>query len=323
MENNNLPTTTNREIIQSFLITSAKYKFNIYEKRILTKIITSLQPMLEGQHLHGKVERTLFGDIKVEYPLNYLTDDDTNRTHYQCALKQLATKGIEFENENVWQFCNIIQSPKIIKNKGKVSFTICEEMVNLFLNFSKGYSKYILEISLKLRSVASARMYELISNQPHPLKYKIDNLKKLLGAETYKLNANFFQRVLSCAKKELDEVANWSFEYTPIKVGRKFEYVLLTPINYVEREPTEVQQQDLERRTNISWFVQKDIRQFMQKTCGFTPREIKNNLTTIQKFCFIFAENALPKLMELWSRSQDKKNPKAYIIKVIQLEVEE
>lgn len=322
MEKNNLPTTNKREIIQSFLITSARYKFSVYEKRILSKIITSMQPLLEGQHLHGRVERTLFGDVKVEYPLNYLTDDDTNRVQYQQALKGLATKGIEFENENVWQFCNIIQSPKVIKNKGIVSFTICCEMVDLFLNFTKGYSKYILEISLKLRSVASARMYELISNQPHPLKYKIENLKKLLGAEKY-LNGNFVQRILIPAKKELDTCANWSFEFRLIRNGRKYEYIQLIPINYKEREPTEVQEQDLQRRTNLSWFVEKDIRQFLIKTCNFSQREIKNNLVTVQKFCYIFADGALNKIMEIWSRSQDKKQPKAYLIKALQLEIED
>lgn len=322
MDKNNLPATHKREIIQSFLITSARYKFSVYEKRILSKIITSMQPMIEGKHLHGRVERTLFGDIKVEYPLTFITDDDTNRVQYQEALKALATKGIEFENEKVWQFCNIIQSPKIIKNKGIVNFTICTEMVDLFLNFSKGYSKYILEISLKLRSVASARMYELISNQPTTLKYKIDNLKKLLGAENY-LNGNFIQRILIPAQKELNEVANWSFDYELIRKGRRYEYILLHPINYKEREPQEVQEQDLQRRTNLSWYAQKDVRDFLTKTCNFSQRELKNNKDTLSKFCTIFANNALNKIMEIWSRSQDKNNPKAYIIKVMKLEIED
>lgn len=322
MDKNNLPATHKREVIQSFLITSARYKFSVYEKRILSKIITSMQPMIEGKHLHGRVERTLFGDIKVEYPLTFITDDDTNRVQYQEALKALATKGIEFENEKVWQFCNIIQSPKIIKNKGIVNFTICTEMVDLFLNFSKGYSKYILEISLKLRSVASCRLYELISNQPTTLKYKIDNLKKLLGAENY-LNGNFIQRILIPAQKELNEVANWSFDYKLIRKGRRYEYILLYPINYKEREPQEVQEQDLQRRTNLSWYAQKDVRDFLTKTCNFSQRELKNNKDTLSKFCTIFANDAKGKLMEIWSRSQDKINPKAYIIKVMKLEIED
>lgn len=323
MEENNISGGVKREVIQSFLITSARYKFSIYEKRILTKIITSLQPLLEGKHLTGKLERSLFGDVKVQLPLKYISDDDTNKVKYQNALRSLATKGIEYEDENVWTFCNLIQSPKITKNTGVVEFTICSEMVDLFLNFSKGYSKYILEISLKLRSVASTKLYELISNQPHPLKYKIDNLKKLLGAEQYKFTGNFIQRVLEPAKKELDEKANWSFDYKPIAVGRKYEYILLTPINYKEREPQEIKQQDLQRRTNLSWFAEKDIRQFLLKNCGFSQREIKNNLVTLQKFCFIFADTALSRLQEIWSRSQDKKQPKAYLIKVMQLEIED
>lgn len=324
MNKNNLPTSTKREVIQSFLITSARYKFSVYEKRILSKIITNLQPMLEGKHLHGKLERSLFGDVRVELPLSFLTDDDSNRTHYQKALKELASKGIEYEDNDVWTYCNLIQSPKIIKNVGIVSFSICSEMVDLFLNFSKGYSKYILSVSLSLKSTASARMYELISNQSHPIKYNIDKLKNMLGvADVYPRTSNFIQRVIAPAKKELDEVANWSFDYKPIKKGNKYEYIELIPINYPHRESAEVQNADTLRKVNLSWYAQKEVRDFLIKTCNFTQRELKNNINTLSKFCTIFANDAKDKLMEIWSRSQDKNNPKAYIIKVMQLEIED
>lgn len=323
MNKNNLPESTKREVIQSFLITSARYKFSIYEKRILTKIITNLQPLIEGQHLTGKIERSLFGDIKVELPLLFLTDNDSNREQYKQALRSLATKGIEYEDDKVWTFCNLIQSPKIVKNTGKVTFTICNEMVDLFLNFTKGYSKYILSISLSLQSVASARMYELMSNQQHPIRYSVDKLKKMLDVENkYPRTSNFIQRVLLPAKKELDEKANWSFDYRPIAVGRKFEYIDLIPINHHHRESEEIQKADAVRRTNLSWYVEKDIRYFLINTCLFSQRELKNNLVTIQKFCNTFADDALNKIMEIWSRSQDKSNPKGYLIKVLQLETE-
>ena len=315
--------STKREVIQSFLITTSRYKFSIYEKRILSKIITELQPLIEGVHLHRKVEKTLFGDLKVELPLTYLTDGDTNRLPYQQALKALAQKGIEYENEKVWTFCNIIQSPKIIKNKGIVTFTICEDMADLFLNFTKGYSKYILSISLGLKNYSSARMYEFISNQPRPIKYPIDKLKKMLGvADTYPRTSNFIQRVILPAKKELDEKANWSFNFQPIAVGNKYTHILFTPINYKKREPEEITKADAIRKNNLSWYIEKDIRYFLQNTCNFTPREIKNNLTTIQKFIYIFADTSLDKIMEIWSRCQDKNKPKGYLVGVMKLETE-
>ncbi len=323
MEDNLQVTENKREVVQSFLITSARYKFSIYEKRILSKIITSLQPMLEGQHLNGKIERSLFGDIKIEMPLSYLRGDDRgNVKQYKDALRSLSQKGIEFEDENIWTYCNLIQSPKIVKRSEFVSFSICSDMVDLFLNFTKGYSKYILDVSLSLRSTASARMYELISNQPQPLKYGIEKLKELLGAETYTLTGNFIQRVLVPAKKELDTTANWSFDFKPIKTGRKYTHILLIPINYPEREPQEVQKADAIRRTHLSWFIDTDVTLKLMDL-GFSKREIKNNMETIKKFTYKFANSTIEKIVEIWVRGNGKKNQKAYLIGAMKLEVED
>lgn len=323
MEKIILPENKKREIIQSFLITTARYKFSVYEKRILSLIITSLQPQLEGKKLLGKLERDLFGDLRCEFPVKNICEDDTNVVQYIQAFEELIDKKMRYEDENVIKLCTIIQDVEIKKRSGIIKFSICKTMADLFMNFTKGYSKYILEISLKLRSVASARMYELISNQPHPLTYSIDTLKKIFCVEDiYPRTSNFIQRVILPAKKELDEVANWSFDFTPIKKGNKYTHIKLTPYNILHREPEEVQKSDALRKTNLSWFVEKDIRYFLINTCLFSQRELKNNLVTIQKFCNTFADDALNKIMEIWSRSQDKTNPKGYLIKVLQLEVE-
>ena len=323
MEDKLQPIEGKREVIQSFLITSARYKFSIYEKRVLSRIITELQPMIEGQHLNGKVERSLFGDIKVEMPLSLLRGEDRgNVKQYKDALRSLSQKGIEFEDEKIWTYCNLIQSPKIVKGSELVSFSICSDMVDLFLNFTKGYSKYILDVSLSLRSTASARLYELISNQPHPLRYGIEKLKELLGAETYTLSGNFIQRVILPAKKELDEVANWSFDFKPIKTGRKYTHLELIPINYPNREPQEVQRADALRRTHLSWWIDTNVKNKLVDL-GFSTREIKNNMETIQKFSTKFEYQTIEKICEIWTRGNGKRKQKAYLIGAMELEVED
>lgn len=323
MEDKQQPIEGKREVIQSFLITSARYKFSIYEKRVLSRIITELQPLIEGQHLNGKVERSLFGDIKVEMPLSLLRGEDRgNVKQYKDALRSLSQKGIEFEDDKIWTYCNLIQSPKIIKGSELVSFSICSDMVDLFLNFTKGYSKYVLDVSLSLRSTASARLYELISNQPHPLKYGIEKLKELLGAETYTLSGNFIQRVILPAKKELDEVANWSFDFKCVKTGRKYTHIELIPINYKEREPDEVQRADALRRTHLSWWIDTNVKNKLVNL-GFSTREIKNNMETIQKFSTKFEYQTIEKICEIWTRGNGKRKQKAYLIGAMKLEVED
>ena len=323
-QNNNLP-ITQREVIQSFLITSARYKFSVYEKRILSKLITHLQFMLEGKKLIGRVEKSLFGDIKVYLPLRFFTDEDiTNYKQYQDAFKSLATKGIEYENEKVWMFCNLIQSPKIVKHSGEVSFSICSEMVDLFLNFSKGYSKYIVEVSMSLSSVPSARLYELISNQPRAIDYSIEKLKSLLDPDSvYPKTTNFMQRVINSAKKELDEKANWSFNYLPIMKGRKYIGLKLIPVHHKEREPQSIEHADAIRRVHLSMLFETDIKNYLLKICKFAPREIKNNIDTIRTFSKIFGDSSIERITDIWeNRASQAKNPKGYLIKSMQLEIE-
>ena len=41
----------NKEILQSYILTTAKYDYSVYEKRILYKIVEQLQYLIEGKML--------------------------------------------------------------------------------------------------------------------------------------------------------------------------------------------------------------------------------------------------------------------------------
>lgn len=309
-----------KEIIQSFLITSARYKFSIYEKRILSLLIADMQRLLEGKHLHGKLERNLFNTSYCEFSTAYLRGDDkSNGKLYQEALKGLATKGIEYQTANgEWEFCNLIAFPKV--KKGVVSFTLSNDIIDLFLNFSKGYSKYVLSISLSLKSTASSRMYELISNQRGIMKFKIDRLKEILGAEHY-LTGNFIQRVLKPAQKELDEVANWSFDYKPIKgANGKFIYIQIIPRSIPKNEPEEVAKANAIRQVHLSWYIETDVALKLMDL-GMTKQGIKKHIDTIQLFTYKYAHHTIEKIVEIWVRGNGSSNQIGYLINAMRDEV--
>ena len=54
---------TNKDVIQSYIVTTARYDFTVYEKRILYRLVEFLQPSLEGEKLKGKIaiKQDLFG----------------------------------------------------------------------------------------------------------------------------------------------------------------------------------------------------------------------------------------------------------------------
>ena len=320
MANITLPENKKKEIIQSFIITTARYKFSVYEKRILSLIISSLQPQLEGKHLRGVIERDLFGDLRCEFPLKYICEDDKNYAPYIQAFDSLLGKKIRYQlDDDTLKMCTIIQDIEIKKRSGIVKFSLAKTIADLFLNFTKGYSKYVLDISLKLRSVASARMYELISNQSKPLTYNIDTLKQLFEVEkTYSRTSNFIQRVIEPARKELDEKGNWTFEYIPIKKGNKYTHITLIPKHLRHREPDEVQEQ--EKNWKLHPYLPTSIKQFLRHTCGFHDHRINQNEKKLVAFMHIHGNQTLSVLQEYWERCLYKNDAQTYLLGIIKNE---
>jgi len=73
----------NKDLIQSYIITTAKYDFSVPEKRIIYRIIESLQHLVQGKELNKqyKISDNLFGDYRFEMPISaFLKDKETKIT---------------------------------------------------------------------------------------------------------------------------------------------------------------------------------------------------------------------------------------------------
>ena len=319
----------NRQVIQSFLLTSARYEFSIYEKRIFTSLVNAMQPLIEGKKLNGKVEQDLWGDYHFEFPLSFFMDEDNSHINrYKEALMGLNDKKFEYEDEEVWRLIRLIERPQYKKRKGVIEFDIASQLVDVFLNYSRGFSKYNLGVSMSLKSVYAVRMYELMANQKRPLTYSIEKLKDIFGVTEQKSYANTFNFVRRCIHQawfELEESkeANWSFGYNLVRHGRKITAITFTPIHHPEKEPPEVQRAEAIRQVHLSHWLPIDLKNHLLKKCGFSPREIKNNIDTIEAFCKLYNQNTLTKINEIWERAKDKRKPKAYLIGAMQLELNE
>lgn len=306
--------TDNRMVIQSYLITTARYDFTIDQKRVLTRIIELLQPLLEGKVLRGRVEQDLWGDYRFTLPSGFFVGDDTNYTRTKKALKSL--RDITFEcctEKNDWEYIGLIEKPKITK-KGEIIFEVSEELVNIFLDFSKGYSKYILGISLGFSSVYSMRLYELLSGQNKPIKFKIDKLKDIWClSKSYQRNFNFIQRIIEPAKKELYEKSNWIFTYELQKKGNKFEYITFFPKHIPERETTELKEAESLREIDLRYILDRNVTEYLIHTCGFTSTELNHNKVTIEKFVRKYRSNTDQAIRDIWGRARAYgKDPKSY-----------
>lgn len=63
---------TNKDVIQSYLMTVSKYDFSVYEKRILYRLVEAMQCEIEGEKLYPglRIEKNLYDDRVVLMPIS-------------------------------------------------------------------------------------------------------------------------------------------------------------------------------------------------------------------------------------------------------------
>lgn len=276
----------NELAIQSYIFTTAKYDFNAYEKRIMYRLVELAQDELKGimirDNMH-KIEPTLFGREITMPVADILRDEkDQNYTIAKKAFRSLAQKGVEYEDDKIWQYTAIIANPKINKIKGYVVFTVLDDIWRCLLDFTKGYRKYELVTAMQFKSVYSMRMYELMSGQKRPLEFTFEDLKQRFKLKDKYNKANDFKRwVLNIAKKELDESSPYSFNYIEVKEGRKVVGFKFFPTFNPEKQDPELYEVELHSKVSVSAQISREAYDYFRYSFEFQAAEISKNKKTI------------------------------------------
>ena len=146
---------TNKDVIQSYIVTTARYDFTVYEKRILYRLVEFLQPSLEGEKLKGKIaiKQDLFGHHVTMAISCFLKDEeDHHHDRVKEAFRALENKKFEYEDDKTWEIIRIVQAPVFNKNESHVKFWLQPKIYDALLNFSKGYRKLELETAMSFEA---------------------------------------------------------------------------------------------------------------------------------------------------------------------------
>jgi plasmid replication initiation protein len=311
---------SNQDLIQSYIITQARYDFSVYEKRILYSIIQMFQQLLEGKKLTGKhrADKDLFGDYMIYMPIKSCLKDEEDKNHHQvkAALRALENKKFEYEDDKVWQIIRLVQAPEIIKNEEVMKFRLHYRLVDAFMDFSKGFSKYEFLTAMKFESTYAMRFYELLSGQTKPIMYSIDNLKIMFQVEDkYSKSNDFIRKVIDAAKKELDKKSPYSFEYSAVKQGKKITSIKFYPVFVSENRDPLLERNDLKRQVSPRWELDKMVIDYLRENFMFSDTEIKNNVDL-----FALAQSKLDLMYELSmlkAKAMKARNTQGYVIGVL------
>ena len=312
----------NKEIIQSYILTAAKYDFSVYEKRILYRIIELMSEYTKGKKLNCQyhIQESLFGDVDIQMPTSaFLKDEkDQNYSIVKKALMDLNLKRVQFvdEERKKWYLFNIIERPVAHMKQGFVSFRIHPIMAAAFMDFSMGHRKFELKTSMQFESVYAMRFYELMSGQSTHITFGIDKLKEMFKLENkYKQVNDFIKRVIIPAKEELDKYSPFSFEYKINKEGKKYKSITFYPVNIPKNQDPDIIKFNALKQQSLRWSISKEIENYIKDNFGITTKELE-----LHKELLEIANKQLDLLGLLTEKKRyisDAKSPMGYIVAML------
>ena len=315
----------NKEVIQSYLLTSARYNFNVHEKLVLYRLVEICQIAFEGKKLdkNFSISEMLFNEHKiVSMPITaFIPEGDTNYERAKQALKSLRAKEIELDTPEKWKVFGIIEEPEIDKGSGIAQFRITKEIWDALQTFTKGHSRYLIEASFSFESVYTMRFSELFYEQKQPITYTVDNLKimfQIIGK--YSRGSDFIKRVIKPAQEELTQKYPWSFKYTEVRKGKKLHAITFFPYFIPENQDDSVIEQILLRQQSISWDIPFHIVKYLKETFYFTDKELKNNVRILKESDEKF--DILNFVSDLRVSAEKATNPKGYLINALKKRLE-
>jgi plasmid replication initiation protein len=174
-------------------------------------------------------------------------------------IKNIADKSlwIELEDGNE-TLVRWIERPYIDKKGGIIRIKLDDEMKPYLLQLKQQFTKYDLIYTLNFKSKYSIRLYEYLKSihfqkfQEYQQIIPIDKFQLIMDSN-YKEFKDFHTRALKPAYQEINEYTDISFEYQPIKDGKRVNAIKVI-----------VNTKSVEDRINVV----RDNERLLEERCG-------------------------------------------------------
>ncbi|WP_052599949.1 replication initiation protein [Aureispira sp. CCB-QB1] len=207
-------------------LVEARYHFSIWETRVFTKLVSLIQPGDED----FKKYKLQIRDLVSFFGVN---DNDAYvkiKAVPDNLLKKVVTIPYTENGEERFLKTGLIAQASIPKKKeGYIELSFHPDLKPYLLQLKRTFLSYDIRNVLKISSVYSIRIYELLK-QYEKIGYRefdIDTLKVILGvSDKYKLYGHFKSRIILKAQEDLKLHTDICFSFTEIKSGRKVIAIL-------------------------------------------------------------------------------------------------
>lgn len=204
------------------LIQKSRHQMDLQEQKIILYMISKIKPN------DNDFTEQVFSIAEFCRIIGADDDSGGNYEYIKKTLGKLLSRFVWVRSEDGSER-SLRWIDKVVMNErsGIVNLKIDEDLKPFLLDLQENFTQYSLVYTLAMKSQYSLRLYELLKSYQYK-KYAIfdiEELKRLLFAETYTRGNNFKQRVLDIATSEINKLGDISVTYELIKEGRKFSKV--------------------------------------------------------------------------------------------------
>lgn len=203
-------------IVKHNALIEARYKLTLCEQKLVLGVVMQIKPDDKDFQEYRMSVQEFIDLMDVE-------GNDYHARVEECAreiLKKPLTIQLGGGNE---LYCNWFASIKYEPVAGQVAFDFHPALKPYLLRLQNRYTKYDSANVMRLESKFSIRLYELLK-QYLKIGERIITLvefRLMLGIEDTYSYANIKQRILDPCEIELEDKSDLSYDYQPIKTGRK------------------------------------------------------------------------------------------------------
>ena len=211
------------------LIQKSRFSLSLQQQKVVLYLISQITPIDEDFKLY---EFSIVEFCKV-CGIDY--DSGKNYADLKAAIKEIADKSVWIRLANGKQtLVRWIEKPYIDDNSGIVQIKLDADMKPYLLQLKENFTQYELLWTLNFKSKYTIRLYELVKSihyhelDTYSREFELEELRSMLGAETYKTYQTFKVRVLEPAIEEINQYSDKNVSYEPIKNGRSVSKIRLT-----------------------------------------------------------------------------------------------
>jgi len=248
----------NHWVTKANSLIEANYRLSLTQQRIVLFMASLVQPDDEDFKTYRIYTKDLMDIL------------DINRSHLYvqmiCMIRNLMKIVVTVPLPDGKHLdTHWINNQKYEIGGGYSDITFDPELKPFLLRLKERFTTYRLENVMKLRSIYSIRIYELLKQYQNIGKrvITIESLRKMLGIDPkeYKTYNNLKRKVILVAHKEINEKTDIRFEFREIKLGRKVNEIEFI----IQKKEAKNKSEELKRQREARKQEKEDKKKALQR----------------------------------------------------------